>query len=181
MTTDKELLKLERLKELLSYDENTGDFRWIKSNSNRSPVGRIAGGRLNNHGYAHINVDGNLYSAHRLAWFFMHGNWPEQIDHINGKRSDNKISNLRNVPWAINAQNKQQAQKNNKARLLGVVTKPNGKFQAEIRVNGKKIYLGTFSNAIDAHEVYKAAKVKYHEGYRTAIVRAAAEIGKGMK
>lgn len=164
MTDDRELLELARLKELLHYDHETGLFVWAKSNSNRALAGSIAGRRQNSNGYKEIQIDGRLHKAHRLAWFYMHGEWPDQIDHMNGDRTDNRISNLRSVTIEHNNHNQKSAHKNNKTGLLGVSVRTDGKFQAEIRVRRKKIYLGCFSTANDAHSAYMTAKANLHEG-----------------
>jgi hypothetical protein len=67
-------------------------------------------GTSNGFGYLRITVLGKSYYAHRLAWFYMNGEWPDQIDHINGIKSDNRIENLRNVTVQQNNQNKLNAQ-----------------------------------------------------------------------
>ena len=163
--TNRELLELARLHELLEYNLATGLFVWKKSNSNRKPVGSIAGGRTNNHGYLHVNVDGRLYAAHRLAWFYVTGKWPDQIDHINGVRTDNSFSNLRSVSVKQNTHNQRKPHSNNSIGILGVIKKPSGNYSAEIRVGKKKTYLGTFDTAEKASAAYLKAKANLHEGY----------------
>ncbi len=161
---DRELLQLDRLRELLDYDEIAGVFTWKKSNSNRKAIGSKAGGRKNSHGYMHISIDGKLYSAHRLAWFYVYGVWPNQIDHMNGDRVDNRIANLRSVSGQYNMHNQRKAHINSSTGALGVIAKPSGKFAAEIRVDGKKKYLGTFSSIDDASSAYMKAKSELHKG-----------------
>lgn len=83
-----QLVSAERARSLLTYNPETGEFSWIKT-------GAIAGTR-NNHGYIRIQVQGRRITAHRLAWFFMTGAWPDgEIAHINGIRDDNRWANLR--------------------------------------------------------------------------------------
>jgi len=160
--SDKELTQLE-LQECLRYEEGTGFFFWIKRNSKRIKVGDKAGTRPNCDGYAEIMVNNVLYKAHRLAWLYVYGEWPQsQIDHINGDRFDNRIANLRDATPKENSYNRIRASKNNKTSLLGVVTKPNGTFYAEIRVEKKKFHLGSFPSAELAHQAYLEAKEKLH-------------------
>ena len=83
------------MKDLLNYDPDTGDFTWKVSTSNRVRVGQVAG-TLRHDGYIRIKVNGKLYLAHRLAWFFVYGVWPvEFLDHIDQDKSNNRINNLR--------------------------------------------------------------------------------------
>ncbi len=164
MTISRETLELARLKELLHYDPESGIFTWIKSNSNTSPVGTIAGRGINPEGYRQIQIDGHSFKAHRLAWFYVYGKWPEQIDHLNGVRDDNRIINLRDATPQINSQNQRGAIKNNKSGFLGVFPHKNGGFVAKIKVDKKNKYLGRFATAEEAHAVYVLAKRQFHVG-----------------
>ena len=152
-------LSQERLRELLDYDLLSGVFKWKVSTARRIKVGDVAGSPKR-FGHLQIMVDGRFYKAHRLAWLYVHGRWPvEQIDHINGMPSDNRITNLREVTCAENQQN--QRSKPNK--LLGVSwhTKSN-KWQARILVHGVLKHLGVFVTPKEAHVAYVAAKHEYH-------------------
>jgi hypothetical protein len=163
--TDRELLELAELKRQLRYEPETGKFFWLVRNSNRQMIGDEAGPKnRNSHGYQTINVGGVAYKAHRLAWFYITGEWPDQIDHINGVRDDNRIENLRNVTGQQNTHNQRTAHVNSSTGVLGVIAKPSGKFAAEIRVNGKKKHIGTFPSISLAKAAYDEAKLKFHEG-----------------
>jgi hypothetical protein len=146
----------------LNYDPVTGVFTWVISPARNVRVGAVAGS-LRKDGYRHIKIDGKLHLAHRIAWFFVHGNWPvNQIDHINGIKDDNRISNLRLATSAENHQNRGK-QRNNTSGYTGVNwDKPAGKWRAEIIVNGKLTYLGVFSDKEEAKQVREDAKAKYH-------------------
>ena len=154
-------LSFERLHKLLKYNQRTGVFVRRISAGNSAPAGTIAGG-LNNKGYRIIRADGHRYMAGRLAWFYVHGRWPkDEIDHRNGVRDDNRLSNIREVSHAENQQNRRRAHSRNVTGLLGV--SPNeGKFRAAIKLNGRCHYLGNFATPQEAHAAYVKAKRKLH-------------------
>lgn len=153
-------LTQERLKSLLRYDPDTGNFKWIVHHGGNATIGRIAGtvaicGRI------YIKIDDKSYQAHRLAFLFMNGEFPsDQIDHIDRDPTNNKWVNLRTCSRAENGQNR-VANKTNRSGLLGVSHHGNA-WCAEIKVNKKRIYLGRFADPKQAHEVYLAAKAKFH-------------------
>jgi hypothetical protein len=97
-------LTLNRLKEVLHYDPASGDWKWLVRVAWRINAGGRAG-TLNTLGYVAIKVDGTVYLAHRLAWFYMTGNWPQEIDHIDRNKSNCRWANLRSVTHAENMQN----------------------------------------------------------------------------
>lgn len=99
--------------------------------------------------------------AHRLAWLIVTGCWPtHEIDHINGSKADNRLCNLR---AATPEQNKRNTHHRNNTGLIGAsYSSVNGKFRAQIRVGGKRKFLGWFTNAEDAHTAYVDAARKYH-------------------
>lgn len=141
-------LTLERLKELLSYDTNTGIFTWISFTKNyRRPVGTVAG-YTNNLGYVQIGIDCVSYGAHRLAWMYVHGELPEMdIDHINGNTADNRIENLRLVTHQQNMCNRKRRSDNSSGYPGVYFNKSANKWHASIRVEGKRIHLGYFKSA----------------------------------
>ena len=146
----------------LNYDPNTGLFTRLIQTSSNARVGDIAG--FLSKGYIRIQIDGKVYYAHRIAWFFHHGNWPaDGIDHINGIRDDNRISNLREATSAENHQNRCK-RRDNSSGYLGVSReKSQGKYRAQIRVNGKQINLGYFADKEDAKQAYLDAKANLHQ------------------
>jgi hypothetical protein len=104
---------------------------------------------------------GKLYQAHRLAWFYVYGVFPSgQIDHINRNKSDNRLVNLRDCSISENKQNS-GLYKNNKSGFKGVFKKGK-RYEAGIRVNNKRIYLGKFGSAELAYEAYVSAAKKLH-------------------
>lgn len=155
-------LSAARARDLLVYSPETGEFTWrVKRNGTR-PGGKAGGHRPG--GYVGIRIDYQMYAAHRLAWFYVYGEWPQHsIDHINGNPSDNRIANLRDVPHVVNMQNQRRALSTSKTGLLGT-HQVGDMFCAEIVVHGRVKYLGTFWTAELAHAVYLRAKRKLHEG-----------------
>lgn len=162
-------LTADRLRELLHYDPATGGFIWLKTRSKKVPPGSVAGGINKVHGYRQIKVDGVKLPAHRLAWLYVHGYWPNQIDHINGVRDDNRLENLRDVTPQINAQNVHKPRRDNKKTgMMGVGygSKIRGtkKWFARVTVEGRRVLIGYFYNPEDAHGAYLEAKRRLHPG-----------------
>lgn len=150
------------LKDLLNYDPITGNFYW-KAVRRGASKKRIAGAKTRV-GYVQIMIDGKYYLAHRLAWLYTHGTFPNtMIDHINGMKCDNRIQNLRQVSHIQNQHNYIKPNKNNKANLLGAFySQKTNKWFSRICVNHKKKWLGSFDTAIDAHNAYIKAKRELH-------------------
>lgn len=118
-------------------------------------------------GYLKVTFMGVEYLAHRLCWFLHHDEWPNVIDHINHDKCDNRILNIRNVDHKANNMN-QSLRSDNKSGVSGVYwCKAKERWRSQIRVNGKKTNLGTFSTIIDAAiAVIKATKKHgYHENH----------------
>ena len=134
------------LREYLSYDASTGHLTWIKRPSYRAPVGRIAG-CLMAHGYLRFKFRHIDTTCHRAAWAHFYGEWPTaELDHINGIRSDNRISNLR---LATRNQNSYNQVSRSKSGFKGVWQKGK-RFRACITKNYKTIHIGTFNTIEEA-------------------------------
>ena len=159
-------MNAERLKELLNYDADTGVFTNRKMRQGPLRVGERAGW-LSVLGYRCIGLDRKKFRAARLAWLYVHGEWPKyEVDHINGHRLDDRIANLRDVPRNINAQNvKPSARPKNKTGFAGVSRAPNGTYNSAVKHQGIQVYLGTFDTPQEAHTVYIAAKLKLHPNF----------------
>ena len=155
------MLNMALLKETLSYDQEMGLFTRLKRTSNCIKANVIACRLNNQNNYRQVDFMGKTYQAHRLAWFYVYGVWPSgQIDHINRNKSDNRLVNLRDCSISENKQNS-GLYKCNKTGFKGVFIKGK-KFEAGIKINGKRIYLGTFGSPELAYEAYVSAAKKLH-------------------
>ena len=152
-------LTRERLKQVLSYEEDTGLFRWKKSRG-CCMQGTVAGA-LNNHGHRRIKIDRRAYYAHRLAWLYCYGESPkDEIDHINGLPDDNRLSNLRQASHAQNNGNR-GPHSNNKLGVKGVTRYGDSSFHAQIKINGKQTHLGYFPTIEEADQAYRKAALAH--------------------
>lgn len=143
----------ERLLEVVNYDAEKGVF---------TPRSRRTGKRMeilgsrNSKGYLMICIDYRPYRAHRLAWFYVYGTWPENyLDHRDLDKGNNRINNLREATRSTNAANMPVAS-NNTSGFKGVFSAKN-KWVAQIGLNGKRIRLGTYSTPEEAHAAYMSA------------------------
>lgn len=163
----KSVIHHSELKRLLSYDRDTGSFTWLVSPRNGVPVGAAAGNlahvnRIKR--YCQIRIGGRNYYAHRLAWLYVTGEWPaSQVDHKDGDSTNNAWLNLREATPASNQQNRKAAQVNSATGVIGVSpSSTKGRYQARIKLNGKRIYLGSFDCIEAASQEYLRAKRELH-------------------
>lgn len=146
-------MQRDTLKDILKYDRKTGVFVWRKKTSRKTVIGREAGG-IDCAGYRVIGYKGKTYYAHRLAWLYVYGYMPKQIDHKDGNRANNSISNLRECSSTQNIFNAKKA-KNNTSGYKGVAWhKEAGKWEAYVCHNNRKKYLGLFESAESAAHAY---------------------------
>ena len=148
------------LKEVLEYNHDTGVFTWLKSNGPRAKVGNVAGYK-NCYGYICIMLRSKKYKAHRLAYLYMTGKFPENfIDHINHIKDDNRWTNLRD---ATNSQNQYNTKKprTNKSGYKGVCwNKRYKKWESKIKYMSKTIHLGRYTTPQEAAEAYKKKAIE---------------------
>jgi hypothetical protein len=144
-------IDVNRVRELLDYDPDTGRFTWKLSRMWKIHIGDEAG-FVNKQGYRRIKFDKKVYLAHRLAWahFYMQDPGQMEIDHIDKNISNNTIINLRLASHSQNMRNK-NIYSNNTSGVIGVCfRKDRKKWRSEILINGKTIRLGLFKNKQDA-------------------------------
>jgi len=151
-------LDAAKAREIWRYDQETGELFWrVRRGTARE--GAVAGTPSGN-GYLLVRFGGRLYKVHRVIWLIVTGAWPaNQIDHLNGKRSDNRIANLSDKTGTQNMWNRQRANRNSKSGLLGV-SKDRNRWQARIMAYGKQRHLGMFGTKEEAHDAYLAAKAE---------------------
>lgn len=146
-----------RARELFHYDAATGLF-WWRDNSNKNRRMHTAVGHVIKTGYRYIVVDGKRYRAHRLAWLYFYGEWPSgELDHINGDRDDNRITNLRIVTRVQNLANRVHS--NNSNGHIGIRPSRHGtRWRAGFVLAGVRYNVGTFATKAEAISAYKLAK-----------------------
>lgn len=157
------MLTQESLISFLNYDKLTGFFKWKIKPSKRINIDSIAGYKSDADKYIRIGIKGKYYLAHRLAWLYMHGYFPfNEIDHINRKRDDNRIINLKLASRQENSKN-QSIRKNNTSNVMGVHwCKTRLKWVAHIMIYGKLKNLGYFENKSDAVKKRQSAEAFYN-------------------
>ena len=150
------MISHKNLKELLDYDPKTGEFRWTWHRRN---AGEIAGSIKKKQGHREIRLKGGYYTAQRLAWFYVHGKWPNIIIFANGDRSDTKIDNLMNVTRSYIHMTRKITHEN-KSGTVGVhFSKRHGKWVASIQVDRMKHHIGLFENKADAIAARRAEEI----------------------
>ena len=138
----------EEIKQVLSYDRDTGLFTWLVDCGSNKVKGKIAGAEKE--GYITIHIDSQQYRAHILAWIYVYGYTPDELDHENRIKSDNRIKNLRLTTRVLNAQNR-APQSRNTSGVSGVcLNKKSGKWRATLTTNGEFRYLGEYLLMEDA-------------------------------
>lgn len=156
---------VEEVRRTVSYDPATGVLTRLRrddmpANVNARTVGKPAG-NLTDHSYSRIWIGPKQHLAHRLAWVLMTGEWPSlYIDHIDGDRNNNRWNNLR---LATRGQNAVNSRVRASSGLKGVYLPKKGRsWVAQISINRKNHYLGTYPTAKQANDAYFAAAVKVY-------------------
>ena len=149
----KELPPVESISAVLKYQHTTGNLIWLV-NRGKVKAGDVAGCKDRNDGYVQVTLDNRNYQAHRLAYYLYHGRDIEPgkvLDHKNGDRSDNRITNLQEITQSENLRKKKGAKGYSFNKKLK-------KWQAEIRIEGKSKYLGLYDTEEEARAAYVAVK-----------------------
>lgn len=157
------MVSIERLKELIEY--RNGRLLW-KVNRGSAKIGDAVGSP-DKDGYIKVRIDGKMYRAGRLTWFYHHGIWPENlIDHINGIRNDDSIENLREATYQENMFNRKSCGKYSPYKGVSW-HKRDKKWQASYQLNGRRIFIGSYNTEQEAREAYqKVTKSLHKEFYR---------------
>ena len=155
------MLTQEELKVLVNYEHETGVFTWKVKRRGRNKPNL---GWFTNNGYIEICISKKRLKAHRWAWFYVYGELPKQIDHINGVKTDNRLCNLRAVTNKQNHENR-GAQKNNTSGFKGVTSIKN-KWRAQIMHNKKSFHIGLFNTPEEAHQAYKEKANEFFTHYQ---------------
>ena len=153
----KPILTQIQLKEIIEYNPETGVFKWTKKKkwTNKRTVGHI-----DKDGYHSIMIDGRNWRAHRLAWLYIYGELPDQIDHVNHNKADNRIVNLRSVTNQQNQMNRRYT--GNSAGFMGVCyDKSRKQYKPHIKVDQELINLGRYDTLEEAIDARIAAEVEY--------------------
>ena len=149
----------KRLKEILDYDQHTGVFTWLEKIADKVVIGSQAG-YLRPNGYRCIRLFKRSYREHQLAFMYMLGYFPSQVDHLDHNPSNNTWMNLRAATYVTNGKNHPKT-KRNKTGVVGVSQRGDGKFVARVYVNKKHVFLGVFNTISEAEKVREAANIKY--------------------
>lgn len=160
-------LTLERLKQVYLYVPETGEFLRLEETISRGWKAKVGAAAGSNSGerYTRIGIDGQVYRAHRLAWFYMTGAWPENgVDHIDVDPANNRWANLRAATQSQNAVNTRK-RRDNTSGFKGVSKTASGTWQAVIWVRKKKLCLGTFPTPQEAFEAYQLAAEEHFGKY----------------
>lgn len=156
------------VREILHYDSETGIFTWkSRKRSGGVALGSVAGTIKD--GYIRIKILNKAYRAHRLAWLYVHGEWPSsRLDHKNGIKNDNRLDNLRLCTHAENIWNSKIPITNTSGYKGVCFNIGHKKWQASVTVKGKRLNLGYFDDPSTAHQAYvSAAKSHFGDFART--------------
>jgi hypothetical protein len=166
-----QILTQEKLKTLLSYDPDTGVLTWQSKPSRGIKVGRQAG-TPTSQGYLALQINKKKMLVHRAIWFYVHGVWPpEEIDHINHVRDDNRLCNLRLANRLENSHNTQKHEKNLSGHKGVAWHNRNKKWQVQMRFAGKNYYVGQFSDLQDAIQARLQTETKLYADHNLYGIR----------
>lgn len=167
------MITQERLKQLVSYDAESGLFVWLPRPESKKWTTRHAGkiaGTKDKLGRICLCIFNKKHFAHRLAWLYMTGSFPiDQTDHRDGDPSNNRFANLREATQTQNQHNTKThgGRKRKYGTLKGAYfstdLRKTKSWYSQIQVDGKRICLGTFSTEAEAHAAYVVA-AKQHCG-----------------
>lgn len=155
---------VERIIELFNYDQYTGIVT-RKTKRAQFKAGSVVGTKHIS-GYLAARVDGNIYLLHRLIWCIVYGNWPDcYIDHIDGNKKNNIISNLREATHTENTQNA-KIREDNTSGIKGVhYSNKLDKWVARVQTENKRVHLGAFSTLEEAQDCIEKFRLDSHKNF----------------
>ena len=165
------MITAKRLKELFSYDPETGLFTRRVYVSPNAQVGYVVAGCITKNGYRTIRVDGKAYYAHRLAWLYAYGKFPKigmDLDHINCNKSDNRLINLRMATRVENSRNRDKPAHNTSGHRGVSYYKSRNRWVASITINGKHKNLGYFGTKEAAIVARIEGEMAHYKQFRSA-------------
>ena len=156
------MLTAERLREILSYDPESGQWIWLKPTGGRVRAGAPAG-RKSGSGYWQIGIDGRRYPSARLAFLYMTGAWPTlpEVDHIDHNPDNGRWSNLREATRSQNSANRPKPRHNTSGAKGVTWAKRERRWVAQIMRDYKRICLGYFATVEEAAEAYRQGAKKH--------------------
>ena len=170
----------ERLRQLLRYDEASGKLFWRPRTRDMFPTQRAYSSWVSQrsgqeaftataYGYRVSKIDGKMCAAHRVFWAMVHGYWPaDDLDHVNGQRDDNRLSNLREATRSQNLCNRSIPAANTSGHKGVYFHKPTEKWRAQIKKNKVSHFLGCFANLDDAIAARNSASLRLHGEFARA-------------
>lgn len=165
------------VRECFEYSPDTGELVWRRRPLHhfKSPRGewqwnaRYAGtvaGSTHSGGYVQVVVNKKKLFAHRIAWVFISGSWPtDEIDHINGDKSDNRKDNLRAATHSENGRNKKISSRNTSGAKGVHWFDRTQKWSAHLNIGGRQTTLGYFDTIAEAAESVRAAREIHHGAF----------------
>lgn len=159
----------EHLRAILRYEPETGRFIRLVATHGKGgvkPIGAEAG--ITVKGRRYVDINGRRYAAHRLAWFFMTGKWPVEVDHENRDPLDNRWANLREATRSQNNFNV-GLKRHNTSGIKGVSwDKSRLRWKAQISINSKHLCLGRFETKEAAAAAYQTAAQQHFGEFASA-------------
>lgn len=151
----------EQLRELFTLDPDEGVFRY-RVNRVRSKAGSVAGS-IHHKGWRSIMINQRRYQEHHLVWLYVHGEWPvHEIDHVNGVRDDNRLSNLREADAFQQVMNCARPRTNTSGVKNVHFDRLSCKFKVYVKCRGKRVFVGSFPTLHEASEAATNARDRLH-------------------
>jgi hypothetical protein len=156
------MITQDNLKDYFTYKD--GNLFWKRQPSRRITVGSIAG-NLTERGYIQVKVFNKRFYAHRIIFFMFNGYFPQELDHIDGNKSNNRIENLRDSTKSQNNMNSKK-RKDNTSGTKGITwDKRCNKWKVQGQANNIKYYLGRYDDMELAKKVIYEFRKQHHNEY----------------